>query len=147
MEPESLSHDATEEILDPTKSRILYECARGEIPGIRNKFKRFETLSLLSLYHYQDELVRLEVEISSQKGFTTQTQLTKCRDLLKDYHEAILRFRDISQMARPEIVACEKTINALSDVMKEPHYKSARDALSLLNLSPYALKVKPEPVL
>jgi hypothetical protein len=41
----------------------LSECACGSYPEVWYQFKRFETLGLLNLYHYQDQLVNLEQQI------------------------------------------------------------------------------------
>jgi hypothetical protein len=78
----------------------LYDCSRGEHAAIWYKFKRFETLALLNLYHYQHELVKLEDEITHQHdtsemmvqpGVMTNNERRKLRELLQEYCQWHLR--------------------------------------------------------
>ena len=63
----------------------LRQCAFGQYPEIWYKFKRFETLSLLNLYHYQQELVELEKSILRNKGVMSRDERNCLRVVLKDY--------------------------------------------------------------
>jgi hypothetical protein len=63
----------------------LYDCASGTYPEVWYKFKRFETLSLLNLYHFQHELVNLEKKIigDSFNKISGVFEDSKDRDLLR----------------------------------------------------------------
>jgi hypothetical protein len=64
---------------------------RGEYPGFRYQFKRFESLSLLNLYHYQQELVDLESQLVKSGGVISAKERTKMRHLIKEYRKCSLR--------------------------------------------------------
>jgi hypothetical protein len=75
----------------------LFGLARGECPELWYKFKRFETLSLLNLYHYQHELIELESKIYSPKrdkkastkpGAHDGATVVEMRRLLREYCES-----------------------------------------------------------
>lgn len=81
----------------------LYKCSRGQYPELWYKFKRFETLGLLNIYHYQHELIQLEKEIDKAEeqsrdkkdfqvkhpGVLTSIQLGRMRRLMKEYCELL----------------------------------------------------------
>jgi hypothetical protein len=50
------------------KEQKLFDFSRGLHPEVWYKFKRFETLSLLNLYNYQDKLVKLDKQINEAGG-------------------------------------------------------------------------------
>jgi hypothetical protein len=81
----STSPDSAQQ-LDPITARTLFKFVRGESPCLWYKFKRFESLSLLNLYHLQDELVGLDQAIGRQSGEVTPKQTARLHTLLKEYH-------------------------------------------------------------
>ncbi|KAL9097335.1 MAG: hypothetical protein Q9165_000762 [Trypethelium subeluteriae] len=126
--------------------KTLQQCAFGHYPEIWYKFKRFETLSLLNLYHYQQELVGLEKSIMRNKGVMSRDERNCLRIVLKDYYEAIHLFKEISQMGRPSKESRKETVNILAEALAEDHYVDAADALGLLDLTPQALGVEPDSI-
>jgi hypothetical protein len=69
----------------------LFECARGTYPEVWYKFKRFETLSLFNLYHYQHELIELEKKITKKDvavGRADPDDRELLKRLLKEYRES-----------------------------------------------------------
>jgi hypothetical protein len=69
----------------------LFECARGTYPEVWYKFKRFETLSLFNLYHYQHELIELEKKITKKDvaaGRMDPEDRELLKRLLKEYRES-----------------------------------------------------------
>jgi len=78
------------ETVDTLLARSLFGFARGESPCLWYKFKRFESLSLLNLYHLQDELVTEDEKISKSGGDVTREQILKLRSLLKEYRKGKL---------------------------------------------------------
>ncbi|KAK3297416.1 uncharacterized protein B0H64DRAFT_440882 [Chaetomium fimeti] len=132
--------------LDPITARTLFKFVRGESPCLWYKFKRFESLSLLNLYHLQDELVGLDQAIGRRGGEVTPKQTAQLRTLLKEYQESIIRFRDISQMKRPDMEGRGELVQTLSDRLRNGYYKDAPDALGFLDLTPTALGVEPDPI-
>lgn len=60
---------------------------RGESPCLWYKFKRFESLSLLNLYHLQDQLVGLDQAIGRQSGEVSPKQTAQLRTLLNEYRQ------------------------------------------------------------
>jgi hypothetical protein len=76
----------TVHITDSTgKDQAMWDCARGLYPQVWYKFKRFETLSLLNLYHYQDKLVQLDKKISEARGDMKDEDITNLARLLREY--------------------------------------------------------------
>ena len=75
----------------PTHTQqALLECSRGAHPKLWYKFKRFETMSLLNLYHYQHELIELEQKITKRAiipGIMEPGDRERLRKLLKEYRE------------------------------------------------------------
>lgn len=67
----------------------LWNCATGAFPEVWYKFKRFETLSLHNLYHYQHELVTFQWELNRRdpKGEMSDHERQYLRKLLKEYCE------------------------------------------------------------
>jgi hypothetical protein len=144
----------------------LYNCSRGLFNAqIWYQFKRFETLCLLNLYHYQHELVKLQEKIDNAKGDLEEEDIQNLRRLLREYSmlifiskrrqqvnrflclgEAIKCFKEISQLNRPPIDAREDTVNFLSDILQESYYQSAGDARSMVDLAPGAFGVEADPV-
>jgi hypothetical protein len=83
-----LSHQCGLKQLPNEGQRELYNCARGEYDEVWYKFKRFETLNLLNLYHYQHQLVTLEEKIYENRGVMTSADMELLRLLMKDYRKA-----------------------------------------------------------
>jgi hypothetical protein len=77
-------YDCLEEI-PAEKQETLRRYAFGHHPEIWYKFKRFETLALINLYHYQHELVQMEKAILLKKGVMNRDERNCLRILLKDY--------------------------------------------------------------
>ena len=78
------------ETIDTIMARSLFGFVRGESPCLWYKFKRFESLSLLNLYHLQDELVTLDEKIGKGSGEVTRGQVLELRGLLKEYRKGEL---------------------------------------------------------
>lgn len=89
-----------------TINEKLYDFARGLYPEAWYMFKRFETLSLFNIYHYQHDLVQLNQKIDSYKeswtGLNgTQIDSTKeigeedimnVRKLLREYRRCFFQY-------------------------------------------------------
>ena len=77
----------------------LFEIARGTYPEVWYKFKRFETLSLFNLYHYQHELIELEKRITKKDvavGRMDPDDRELLKRLLKEYRESWTRVNHVS---------------------------------------------------
>lgn len=70
---------------DATRGQKLFDCARGVYESAWYKFRRFETLGLLNLYHYQDQLVRLEKDITRRRGEMAPKEVAELAILLREY--------------------------------------------------------------
>jgi hypothetical protein len=139
---------------DEDAQRVLFECSKGTHKPLWYKFKRFESLALLNLYHYQHELTLLEADISNFRpadsaeadergpGVMTGEQIHKMRRLLKEYYKAILQFRDISLVKRPSMEERQATARILKDNLQVAHYTEAADAYGMLTLDPTSLGVE-----
>lgn len=77
-------YDALKEI-SVEKQETLHRYAFGHHPEIWYKFKRFETLALINLYHYQHELIEMEKTIMLKKGVMTRDERNCLRVVMKDY--------------------------------------------------------------
>ncbi|KXX73044.1 hypothetical protein MMYC01_210089 [Madurella mycetomatis] len=132
---------------DATKDteKKLLDCARGVYDAPWYKFRRFETLGLLNLYHYQDRLVRFEKDITGRRGHMDAEDAAELSTLLREYYGAIKSFRDISQMARPSELDQKLAAHILGDKLGERHYVSAGE-LGMVDLTPQALGVASDPV-
>ncbi|GAB1318642.1 hypothetical protein MFIFM68171_08852 [Madurella fahalii] len=132
---------------DATKDteKKLFDCARGVYDAPWYKFRRFETLGLLNLYHYQDRLVRFEKDITGRQGQMDAERVAELATLLREYYDAIKSFRDISQMARPSELDQKLAAHILGDKLGERHYVSAGE-LGMVDLTPQALGVVSDPV-
>jgi hypothetical protein len=87
-EEDESSYSTIYDFLKPTSpesQKTLRQCAFGHYPEKWYKFKRFESLSLLNLYHYQQELVEFEKCISQRKGVMTRDERNCLRIMMKDY--------------------------------------------------------------
>ncbi|KAK0635832.1 hypothetical protein B0T17DRAFT_517386 [Bombardia bombarda] len=128
-----------------TVEERLFQMAQGMYEPAWYKFKRFDSLQLLNLYHYQHKLVVFDEKISQNQGKMSEEEITTMAALLKEYYEAIKAFKDISQMQRPEPTTLEVAAQTFADVIgtgdKGQHYKTASDALHMIDLSPKALGV------
>lgn len=65
---------------------------------------------------------------------------------LTEADSAIEQFEKISQMKRPDMSKREVTAQKLGQVLNEPYYTEAPDALGMLDLSPRALGVEPDSI-
>lgn len=68
-----------------TKEQKLFYCARGLYSPAWYKFRRFETLSLLNLYHHQDKLVQIEKRIETNRGQMTADEVDELGKTLQEY--------------------------------------------------------------
>jgi len=145
-----------------TINQKLFDFSRGLYPEVWYKFKRFETLSLLNLYNYQHELVQLDKKINDAKGGMNDNDVANLRRLLQEYRkfrkldvvrnisnietedDAIKSFKEISQLKRPVMDGRQKTVDLFTTKLNDGHYKSAGDALSMVDLTPEALGVPPD---
>lgn len=71
--------------ISPEQQETLHRYAFGHHPEIWYKFKRFETLALINLYHHQHDLIQLEKTILQKKGVMTRDERNCLRVVLKDY--------------------------------------------------------------
>lgn len=71
-----------------TSNQVMWDFVRGLYPDMWYKFKRFESLSLLNLYHYQDKLIQLEKKISEARGEMVEDDITNLANLLREYRES-----------------------------------------------------------
>ena len=71
--------------ISPEQQETLHRYAFGHHPEIWYKFKRFETLALINLYHHQHDLIQLEKTILQKKGVMTRDERNCLRVILKDY--------------------------------------------------------------
>jgi hypothetical protein len=69
------------------KEQKLFDFSRGLHPEVWYKFKRFETLSLLNLYNYQDKLVILDKKISMAGGDLPGKDSAELSRLLREYRK------------------------------------------------------------
>lgn len=76
---------------DATKDteKKLLDCARGVYDAPWYKFRRFETLGLLNLYHYQDRLVRFEKDVTGRRGHMDADDVAELSTLLREYCKLI----------------------------------------------------------
>jgi hypothetical protein len=82
-----------------SRDQKLFNCARGLYDDVWCKFRRFETLGLLSLHHYQDRLVQMEKKINEAKGEMSSADVTELATMLREYCEVLLWFEHgISQL-------------------------------------------------
>ncbi|KAF7522413.1 hypothetical protein G7054_g12159 [Neopestalotiopsis clavispora] len=98
----------------------LYECAAGHHHCLWYKFRRFEHLSLFNLYDLQDRIIQFENEVEAHyiRGDSlSRNDISKQNDLLKEYHEALIRFKEISQMKRPLKKQRDEVIEKLVSVV------------------------------
>lgn len=70
-----------------TNEQILFDFSRGLHSEVWYKFKRFETLSLLNLYHYQDKLVKLDKKIKKARGDLDDGDVTDLANFLREYRK------------------------------------------------------------
>jgi hypothetical protein len=68
-----------------TREQKLFDFSRGLYPEVWYKFKRFETLSLLNLYNYQDKLVQLDEQINKAGGELSTGDASRLAALLREY--------------------------------------------------------------
>ncbi|KAK0732062.1 hypothetical protein B0H67DRAFT_679564 [Lasiosphaeris hirsuta] len=107
--------------------------------------QQLDPITARTLFKF-DELVGLDQAIGRQSGEVAPKQTTQLRTLLKEYQESIIRFRDISQMKRPDMEGRGELVQTLSDRLRNRYYKDAPDALGFLDLTPTALGVEPDPI-
>jgi hypothetical protein len=69
------------------KEQKLFDFSRGFHPEVWYKFKRFETLSLLNLYNYQDKLVILDKKINEKEGDLSEEDSATLAKLLREYRK------------------------------------------------------------
>ncbi|MCJ1394151.1 hypothetical protein MMC18_007029 [Xylographa bjoerkii] len=130
----------------------FWEVSRGAKPELWYKFKRFESLALLNLYLYQDELVSLQRDIDYKNGEMLIEQRTRLRTLTKEYYEAMQLFKQTSQLKRPTMAERKKAIKSLQFTLPltedthRDHYRFAADALGMVDLTPQALGVEPDAI-
>jgi hypothetical protein len=65
----------------------LWKCMRGDYPCLWYQLKRFESLSLLNLYHYQQEIVNQEMEITKKGRGMFIEECARLRVLMKEYRK------------------------------------------------------------
>lgn len=68
-------------------NETLFNIASGKFEDVWCKFKRFDHLSLLNLYHYQDRLVQLDSKIHGDGGNITKNQVEELARLLREYRK------------------------------------------------------------
>ncbi|KAK3349040.1 hypothetical protein B0T25DRAFT_547046 [Lasiosphaeria hispida] len=128
-----------------TREQKLFHCARGLYDAAWYKFRRFETLSLLSLYHYQDKLVQVEKKINEDRGQMTEEDISNLATMLRNYYDALQSFKKISTMDRPPHLEQNLAAQVLSDKLNELSYASAGE-LGMVDLTPATLGASSDPV-
>lgn len=84
--------------VDDYQHESIVDCCLGAHPKVWYKFKRFECLSLLNLYYYQHELIRLDNRIFGTpdvpKDFTAldREEWLELRSMIKEYRMLIDSF-------------------------------------------------------
>ncbi|KAH8880917.1 hypothetical protein GQ53DRAFT_754737 [Thozetella sp. PMI_491] len=128
-----------------TKAQKLFYCARGLYDDAWYKFRRFETLSLLNLYHYQDKLVQIENTVTMSEGNLAPEEVEVLGKTLRQYYEAVKLFKEISLMDRPPQTAQVQAAQVLRDELSDSRYISAGE-LGMVDLTPQTLGVSADPV-
>ncbi|KIW32822.1 uncharacterized protein PV07_04340 [Cladophialophora immunda] len=136
---------------DAGTSQDLFKCSRGEYPELWYKFKRFETLNLLNLYHYQHELIQLESKIyrpenTDLPGSVDGNMVTEMRRLLREYYEAAKSFQEIFRMTRPSVEERQAAAETMCVRLNTQHYVTAADAYGMMDLTPKALGVEADTI-
>jgi hypothetical protein len=131
-----------------TTNEKLYAFARGSCdPDACYLFKRFETLSLFNIYHYQHELVQLNQKVASyEKGCSEsdggQSDNTKdergediknVRNLLREYCKCYFQYGylvvNIANITQDEAIRNFKEISQ----MKRPNMKRRNKVVKILS--------------
>lgn len=92
---EKQSPDAICDLPSTAQQKTLFKCSQGEFQDVWYIFKRFESLALLNLHHYQHELAELEKDVindNEEPGgcFRDSSQRKRLRKLLKDYRKYLV---------------------------------------------------------
>lgn len=78
--------DLNSEKLDTTQERkVLFDLAKASHIGDTYQFKRFMKLNLLSIFHYQHILVKLNERIETNNGITSSEELESLQTFLQQY--------------------------------------------------------------
>jgi hypothetical protein len=153
--------------LSDSQQKTLYKCTQGEFPELWYKFKRFESLNLLNLYHYQHDLVKFQSSLRLT-GVMDIKERQLLRYLMKEYRkfhlspseitqtsgflnclcieEALHLFAKTSKMKRPKMKVRRKAIDRLQAELEDCGYTDAPDGLGMVDLSPKALNVEPDAI-
>lgn len=72
-------------LADQTLEQKLFQLAEGSADPAWYQFKRFDSLNLLNLYHYQHKLVLLDQKINKARGQIESNEVEELAKLLKEY--------------------------------------------------------------
>lgn len=88
-----MNNEAYEPIITDTQRESMVDFVLGAHPEAWYKFKRFECLSLLNLYYYQNKLVQPDAEIFDMPDIPKDwkslygEKWLKLRTTIKEYHK------------------------------------------------------------